>query len=78
MPRSFWVYRMRMALERAGTDSFLDVLDRVLDKSFVMDGWSGLLLRTGDNLTAHVTVSIQSEYGRVMNWYPPAERPHDF
>ncbi len=69
---------MRMAVERAGTESFIELLDRVVDKSFVIDRWSGLLLRTGDKLTAHVSVSIQTEYGHMSNWNPPAGRPKDF
>ena len=67
-----------MGVERAsGELSFVDVLDRVLDKGFVIDGWMRFALMGIDLVTVegHVVVASLETYTRQFGPFRQAPAP---
>jgi hypothetical protein len=69
-----------MAVERvSGSSSLIEVLDRILDKSIVLDAWVRISLM-GIDLTTEDRVVVAStdtrlEYGQVPGTSGPAAKP---
>jgi len=61
-----------MEIERTGTSSLIDVLDRVLDKGIVIDAWVRLSLMGIDLITVEARIVVAS-IATYLQYYPAIE-----
>ena len=72
---------MRMGVERAaGSNSLIEVLDRVLDKGIVIDAWVRVSLVGIDLITVEARIVVASidtylRYAEAMGITAPVARP---